>query len=232
MPLLVQTDSSYVISIFTEWLEGWERRGWRTAGNKPVANAEAIRQTQALLGGRDVQWQHVRGHAGHAENELADKHARDAATSAQNGQVQTFGDNAGHCLTLAWLPLMVIRERDRRRVSLAQAVRRRGLSRQRSPMTRSLRERLGAARPRLPARAGRLARGRDLRLGDRTSGRRALTATTSASRQERPPRIALPPPQPCAITASFAQTEASLPEMNQVAPCLAGRPLSPGDSSQ
>jgi ribonuclease HI len=38
------TDSTYVMKGMTEWLEAWKRRGWKTAGRKPVANAELWQQ--------------------------------------------------------------------------------------------------------------------------------------------------------------------------------------------
>ena len=37
----VHTDSSYVANAFNEnWIEGWIKRGWKTAGNKPVKNQD------------------------------------------------------------------------------------------------------------------------------------------------------------------------------------------------
>lgn len=97
-PLLLQTDSSYVISVFTEWLPGWKARGWRTASRKPVANRQAIMLVEGLLIGRDVQWRHVRGHAGHVENELADMHARAAATSMRDGSPIRTGAGGPDCV--------------------------------------------------------------------------------------------------------------------------------------
>ncbi len=85
-PLLIQADSQYVINIFTKWIDGWRRRGWVNSERKPVANREAIEQTAALLAGRDVRWEYVRGHAGHPLNELVDLHARAAATAMRDGQ--------------------------------------------------------------------------------------------------------------------------------------------------
>lgn len=80
-PVLIQTDSKYVISVFTEWLDGWQARGWRTAGRKPVANRLNIELVADLITDRDIQWLHVRGHQGHAMNEFVDRRARAAATA-------------------------------------------------------------------------------------------------------------------------------------------------------
>ena len=75
------TDSSYVAKALTEgWLEGWQRRGWRTASKKPVANRDLWeRMIQELGRHAAVTPELVRGHAGHPANERADRLAQDAA---------------------------------------------------------------------------------------------------------------------------------------------------------
>ncbi len=81
-PLTIQTDSVYVMNIFTKWLEGWKRRGMRTASRKPVENADLIKMIDEELQGRRVQWEKVPAHMGHALNEEADTLAREAAERA------------------------------------------------------------------------------------------------------------------------------------------------------
>jgi ribonuclease HI len=66
------TDSVYVRDGITEWLPNWIRRGWRTAGRKPVKNQDLWRELQALTESHEIDWHWVKGHAGHAGNELAD----------------------------------------------------------------------------------------------------------------------------------------------------------------
>lgn len=83
-PLVIQTDSQYVISVFTEWMNDWISRGWRTAARKPVANKANIELIAQLLTGRDVEWKHVRGHQGHLMNEFVDRRAHAAATAQKN----------------------------------------------------------------------------------------------------------------------------------------------------
>lgn len=80
--VVVQTDSVYVLNIFTKWLEGWKRRGMRTANRKPVENQDLIRAIDAALTGREVRWEKVPAHAGHPLNEEADRLARAAAERA------------------------------------------------------------------------------------------------------------------------------------------------------
>ncbi len=72
----VVTDSSYVKDGITQWIHGWKRRGWKTAGKKPVKNEELWRRLDAAAARHDVTWEWVKGHAGHPENERADELAR------------------------------------------------------------------------------------------------------------------------------------------------------------
>ncbi len=66
------TDSEYVKKGIMEWIEGWKRRGWKTAGRKAVKNADLWRELDALASQHDIEWHWVRGHSGHSENEMAD----------------------------------------------------------------------------------------------------------------------------------------------------------------
>jgi ribonuclease HI len=67
------TDSQYVQKGVTEWLEGWKKRGWRTASKDPVKNADLWQELDVLLPGHEISWHWVRGHNGHPGNELADQ---------------------------------------------------------------------------------------------------------------------------------------------------------------
>ncbi|WP_435978766.1 DNA polymerase III subunit epsilon [Psychrobacter sp. DM4] len=71
--LEIWTDSSYVQKGITEWIEGWKKRGWKTASKKPVANQDLWQQLDESCQRRDVDWHWVKGHAGHAGNEKADE---------------------------------------------------------------------------------------------------------------------------------------------------------------
>ena len=66
------TDSQYVQKGVTEWLEGWKKRGWKTASKDPVKNADLWQELDALLPEHEISWHWVRGHDGHPGNELAD----------------------------------------------------------------------------------------------------------------------------------------------------------------
>ena len=72
----LHTDSQYLREGVTSWLPRWKRRGWRTADNKPVKNVDLWQRLEQALATHRVEWIWVRGHAGHPENERADKLAR------------------------------------------------------------------------------------------------------------------------------------------------------------
>lgn len=74
--ITVVTDSAYVKNGVTEWIHGWKRNGWRTAGKDPVKNAELWQRLDAAQARHKVTWRWIKGHAGHAENERADALAR------------------------------------------------------------------------------------------------------------------------------------------------------------
>ncbi len=71
------TDSAYVKNGVTQWIHGWKRNGWRTAAKKPVKNDDLWQRLDTAQDRHDVTWEWVKGHAGHPENERADKLARD-----------------------------------------------------------------------------------------------------------------------------------------------------------
>ena len=78
----LSTDSKYVMDGLTRWIHGWRRNGWKTADKKPVKNAELWQALFAATERHEIEWQWVKGHAGHPENERADKLASDAAVAA------------------------------------------------------------------------------------------------------------------------------------------------------
>ena len=79
----VYTDSQYVCNAFNEgWIDGWVRRGWRTANKKPVKNEDLWKRLLASIDGHEVSFVWVKGHAGHPENERCDMLATTAADSA------------------------------------------------------------------------------------------------------------------------------------------------------
>ena len=70
--VIMYTDSEYVRKGITEWITGWKRRGWKTADNKPVKNAELWQALEEAARTHQVEWRWVKGHSGDPGNERAD----------------------------------------------------------------------------------------------------------------------------------------------------------------
>ena len=66
------TDSSYVKNGITQWVPKWKLNKWRTANRKLVKNIDLWQELDGLVKKHNVTWHWVKGHSGHAENELAD----------------------------------------------------------------------------------------------------------------------------------------------------------------
>lgn len=68
-------DSQYVRQGITEWIHSWKKKGWKTASNQPVKNADLWRELDTLVhdGVHHIEWHWVKGHAGEPGNEKADE---------------------------------------------------------------------------------------------------------------------------------------------------------------
>jgi len=71
--VVLTTDSKYVKQGINEWIEGWKKRGWKTASKQPVKNQDLWQQLDQECQRHEIEWQWVKGHAGHTENERADQ---------------------------------------------------------------------------------------------------------------------------------------------------------------
>jgi ribonuclease HI len=76
--VVLTTDSQYLVKGMTEWLPGWQKRGWLNSKKEPVLNRDLWERLLALAGQHRIDWRWVRGHNGHAENERCDELARNA----------------------------------------------------------------------------------------------------------------------------------------------------------
>lgn len=81
--VVLTTDSQYVRQGITQWLAGWKKRGWRTASKQPVKNQDLWERLDKAAAQHRVEWQWVRGHQGHPENERADALARAAIATVR-----------------------------------------------------------------------------------------------------------------------------------------------------
>lgn len=86
LPVLLVSDSEYLVRGIREWVPGWVSRGWRRKGG-PIENLELWQQLVAETGRHEAQFTWVRGHAGHPKNE----YANDLAMQAAREQVGSGG---------------------------------------------------------------------------------------------------------------------------------------------
>ncbi len=83
------TDSEYLQKGITEWLPAWVAKGWQR-GKKPVPNAELWQALHAEAQRHVIEWEWIKGHAGHADNERADR----LATAARERLIREMGGAA------------------------------------------------------------------------------------------------------------------------------------------
>jgi ribonuclease HI len=76
----IWSDSSYVINAFKQnWIGNWQANGWRNSQRKPVENQDLWQELLVAMKAHKVNWNHVKGHAGHEHNEACDRLAVAAA---------------------------------------------------------------------------------------------------------------------------------------------------------
>lgn len=85
IPVLIRSDSQYLVKGMTEWMVTWKRHGWRTAKGKGgfVENRDLWEQLDALAQLYPLlSWRWVRGHNGDPLNERCDQIANAAIDTA------------------------------------------------------------------------------------------------------------------------------------------------------
>lgn len=86
----IYSDSKYVIDAFEKnWIEGWIKKGWKTAGKSPVKNVELWQRLLKAKDLHEVEFIWVKGHAGHEYNERCDSLAV-AACKKENLQESVY----------------------------------------------------------------------------------------------------------------------------------------------
>jgi ribonuclease HI len=71
--VILTSDSTYVLKGIQEWIPSWKKRGWKTAAKKPVKNVDLWKLLDDAIQRHTIDWRWVKGHSGHAENEIADQ---------------------------------------------------------------------------------------------------------------------------------------------------------------
>tara|TARA_Y100001968_G_scaffold330540_1_gene382710 strand:- start:479 stop:958 length:480 start_codon:yes stop_codon:yes gene_type:complete len=70
--ITIRTDSKYLIEGLNTWINGWKRKGWKTASGKAVLNQDLWKALDnARIEG--VYLEYVKGHSGDCDNDRVDK---------------------------------------------------------------------------------------------------------------------------------------------------------------
>jgi ribonuclease HI len=76
--VIIHTDSRYLKDGITRWIHKWRENGWKTSNETPVKNQDLWLALEEAGRRHTIEWNWVRGHVGHPENERADQLARSA----------------------------------------------------------------------------------------------------------------------------------------------------------
>ena len=80
--VLLTSDSKYALdALINGWAEGWRARGWRKADKSPALNPDLWEELLSLVSKHKIEFNWVKGHAGHKYNERCDKIAQDEAAA-------------------------------------------------------------------------------------------------------------------------------------------------------
>lgn len=93
-PILVYSDSQYVIKGITEWIEGWIVKGWRNSQKKAVLNRDLWEELLKATKNKEIVWKFVKGHADTAGNlrcdEIATRFADGENMKLHNGSRESY----------------------------------------------------------------------------------------------------------------------------------------------
>ncbi|MDR2439982.1 MAG: ribonuclease HI [Planctomycetaceae bacterium] len=81
------SDSKYVLQGLKEWMPRWKANGWKRKPHNTapsLKNIELWQELDQLVSKHQIKFTHVKGHAGHPENERCDKLAVNAAKQFQH----------------------------------------------------------------------------------------------------------------------------------------------------
>lgn len=79
--VVLHSDSQYMQNGIQKWIFNWKKNNWKTSNKTPVKNQDLWMALDQAIARHQVEWQWVKGHAGHRENELCDELARAAANN-------------------------------------------------------------------------------------------------------------------------------------------------------
>ncbi|MFZ5639995.1 MAG: ribonuclease HI [Bacillota bacterium] len=77
------SDSAYLVNAFLQnWLDKWQKNGWRNSQKQPVENQDLWQELLNLVGKHRVNWIKVKGHSDNEYNNRCDQLAREEIKKA------------------------------------------------------------------------------------------------------------------------------------------------------
>ena len=90
--LAIRTDSKYLLDGATDWINNWQRNGWRNISGRPVANQSDWKMLLEVEDQIRVSYEHVFSHRGIKGNEKADSLAYQGAIQARDQGYDYYSD--------------------------------------------------------------------------------------------------------------------------------------------
>ncbi len=70
--VIIYTDSNYLKLGITQWINGWQKNGWRNSKREPVKNDDLWKKLLTLTQKHKVTWEWVKAHDDNIGNNIAD----------------------------------------------------------------------------------------------------------------------------------------------------------------
>ena len=83
--IVLVSDSQYCINGMSKWLTGWKSKNFKNSKKEPVKNEELWRELDVLMQQHSFEYQWVKGHSDHPQNELCDLMANRVMDMSLNG---------------------------------------------------------------------------------------------------------------------------------------------------
>ncbi len=77
----LHSDSQYMKNGIQKWIFNWKKNNWKTSNKTPVKNQDLWIALDQAMSRHQVDWQWVKGHSGHRENEICDQLAKAGANN-------------------------------------------------------------------------------------------------------------------------------------------------------
>ncbi len=90
----LHSDSQYMKNGIQQWIFNWKKNNWRTSNKAPVKNQDLWMALDQAIQRHQIEWQWVKGHSGHRENDICDQLAKEGANYPTLNDVGYQPDNS------------------------------------------------------------------------------------------------------------------------------------------